>query len=79
MTDLPEDVKRWTARRRSTLVLSILRRESSVQEAAGKHGLTVGEVAEWKEKVLLAAENVPRSRPPDGEALREEQIRRLQQ
>ena len=52
MTDLPEDVKRWTAKRRSALVLSILRGETSVQEAARKHGLTVAEVEEWKEKHL---------------------------
>jgi len=79
MTDLPEDVKRWTAKRRSALVLSILRGETSVQEAARKHGLTVAEVEEWKEKFLLAAENALRSRPRDEEALREEQIKRLQQ
>lgn len=79
MTDLPEDVKRWTAKRRSALVLSILRGETSVQEAARKHGLTVAEVEEWKEKFLLAAENALRSRPRDEEALREEQIKRLKQ
>jgi transposase-like protein len=79
MTDLPEDVKRWTAKRRSALVLSIIRGETSVQEAARKHGLTVAEVEEWKEKFLLAAENALRSRPRDEEALREEQIRRLKQ
>jgi len=72
MTDLPNDVKRWTAKRRSALVLSILRGETSVQEAARKHGLTVAEVEEWKEKFLLAAENALRSRPRDEEALREE-------
>ena len=79
MTNLPEDVKRWTAKRRSALVLSILRGETSVQEAARKHGLTVAEVEEWKEKFLLAAENALRSRPRDEEALREEQIKRLKQ
>lgn len=79
MADLPEDVKRWTAKRRSALVLSILRGETSVQEAARKHGLTVAEVEEWKERFLLAAENALRSRPRDEEALREEQIKRLKQ
>jgi len=79
MTDLPDDVKRWTAKRRSALVLSILRGETSVQEAARKHGLTVAEVEEWREKFLLAAENALRSRPRDEEALREEQVKRLKQ
>ena len=40
MTEIPEDVKRWTAKRRSALVLSILRGETSAQEAARAHGLT---------------------------------------
>ncbi|GEM_PF-2161201 len=33
MTDLPDDEKRWTAKRRSALVLSILRDETSVAGA----------------------------------------------
>jgi len=39
-----ESVQRWTAKRRSALVLSILRGETSAQEAARKHGLTVAEI-----------------------------------
>ena len=73
------EIKRWTAKRKAALVLSILRGETSVQEAARKHGLTVAEVEDWKEKFLLAAENALRSRPKDEEALKEEQIKRLKQ
>ena len=79
MGDKAEEVKRWTAKRKAAVVLSILRGETSVQEAARKHGLTVAEVEDWKEKFLLAAENALRSRPKDEEALREEQIKRLKQ
>ena len=79
MTDLSQEVKRWTAKRRSALVLSILRQDTSVQEAAREHGLTVAEVEEWTEKFLLGAENALRSRPRDEEALRQEQIKRLKQ
>jgi len=77
--DLPEDVQRWTAKRRAALVLSILRGETSVQEAARKHGLTVGEVEDWKERFEQAAENALRSRPKDEEALKDEQIKKLKQ
>ena len=38
------EIKRWTAKRKVALVLSILRGETSVQEAARKHGLIVKEV-----------------------------------
>ena len=72
-------VQRWTAKRRSALVLSILRGETSAQEAARKHGLTVAEVEDWQERFLSGAENSLRSKPREDEALREEEVRRLKQ
>jgi transposase-like protein len=60
-------------------VVSILKGETSVQEAARKHGLTVAEIEDWKEKFLLGAENALRSRPKEEDALKDEQIRRLKQ
>ncbi len=39
-----DSVQRWTSKRRVALVLSILKGETSVQEAARRHGLTVAEV-----------------------------------
>jgi transposase-like protein len=77
--ELPEEVQRWTAKRRSALVLSIIRGETSVPEAARRHGLTVAEIEDWREKFLAAAENALRSRPRDDEALKDEQIKRLKQ
>ena len=72
-------MQRWTAKGRSPLVLSILRGETSAQEAARKHGLTVAEIEGWQERYLLAAENALRSRPRDEEALKDEQIKKLKQ
>lgn len=72
-------IERWTAKRRVALVVSILKGETSVAEAARTHGLTVAEVEEWREKFLLGAENALRSRPRDEEALKEEQIKKLKQ
>lgn len=63
--DPPEEVQRWTAKRRVALVVSILKGETSVQQAARKHGLTVTEVEDWQERFLLAAENGLRARPKD--------------
>ena len=77
--DLPDDVQRWTAKRRAALVLSIMKGETSTAEAARKHGLTVAEVEEWQERFVLGAENALRSRPRDEEALREAQIKQLKQ
>jgi transposase-like protein len=77
--ELPDNIERWTAKRRAALVLSILRGETSIQEAARQHGLTVGEIEDWQERFLAAAENALRSRPKDEEALKDEQIKQLKQ
>jgi len=77
--EIPETVQRWTAKRRTALVLTILQGETSAAEAARQHGLTVSEVEGWRDKFLLGAENALRSRPRNEEALREEEINRLKQ
>ena len=41
---LPDTFQRWTAKRRSAVILSMLKGETSGQEAARKHGLRVAEV-----------------------------------
>jgi transposase-like protein len=73
-----EEVQRWTAKRRVALVLSVLRAETTVAEAARKHAITVAEIEQWRDRFLLGAENALRARPRDEEALREEEIKRLQ-
>ena len=59
------------------MVMSILKGETSIQEAARKHGLTVAELEEWKERFLGGAENALRSRPRNVEALKEGAQKRL--
>ncbi len=78
-SDAAEPIERWTAKRRVALVVSILKGETSVAEAARQHGLTVAEVEDWREKFLLGAEHALRSRPKDEEALKDEQIKKLKQ
>lgn len=73
-----ETLKRWTGKRRVALVLEILRGETTAAEAARRHGLTVAEIEQWKERVLGGAENALRSRPLDDEALKDQEIKRLQ-
>ena len=74
-----KDIKRWTTKRRSALVLEILRGETTAAEAARKHGLTVAEIEDWKERYLSGAENALRSKPLDEEALKDAEIKRLKQ
>jgi len=75
----PEDVQRWTTKRKAALVLSILKGETTIQEAARRHGVTVAEIEDRKERFLLGAENALRARPKDEEALKDEQIKKLKQ
>ena len=76
---LAEPIERWTAKRRTTLILSILKGDTSVAEAARRHSLTVAEIEDWRDRFLLGAENALRTRPKDEEALKDEQIKKLKQ
>jgi len=77
MSEIPDEVQRWTAKRCSALVMSIIKGETSVAEAARKHGLTVAEIERWCEQFLAACENALRSHPRDEEGVKDEQIARL--
>jgi len=77
--DDTKEIQRWTAKRRAALVIGIIKGETSVVEAARKHGLKVSEVEDWQEKFLAAAESALRARPRDDEALKDEQLKRLKQ
>ena len=79
MAELPDDVKRWTAKRRQALLMQIWRGETTKVEAARQHGLTVREIEEWEEAAMMAMENSLRSRPRDEEAQREAEIKKLKE
>jgi transposase-like protein len=71
--------KRWTAKRRAAPVVEIVRGDLSVAEAARRHGLTVAEVEEWRDRFLAGAENALRSRPLGEKAQKEQELKRLKQ
>ncbi|MGA2639327.1 MAG: integrase core domain-containing protein [Spirochaetia bacterium] len=60
-------------------MVSIIKGETSIQEAARAHGLPVADLEDWKERFFLGADNALRARPKDDEALREEQAKKLKQ
>ena len=73
----PEEVQRWTAKRRAALVVSLLKGETTAAEAARRHGLKIAEVEDSRDRFLLGAENALRARPKEDEALREEELNRF--
>jgi hypothetical protein len=74
-----DDIQRWTTKRKVALVVSIIKGETGIQEAARQHAVTVAEIEEWQERFFLGAENALRARPKDEEALKDEQIKKLKQ
>jgi hypothetical protein len=50
-----EDIQRWTTKRKVALVVSIIKGETSIQEAARQHGITVAEIEDWKERFRICA------------------------
>src|ERR1700683_584951 len=73
----PEEVQRWTAKRRAALIISLLKGETTAVEAAPRPGVKVAEVEGWRDRFLLGAKNALRARQKEDEALREEEINRL--
>ena len=56
---MDEDVKRWTARRKSALVLEIIQGKTTLAEASPHYDLTPSEVKEWVEQGNDALEQNP--------------------
>ena len=78
MSENSNAIKRWTAKRRTALVLELLKGQTTASEAARRHGLKVSEIEQWKAKFLTGAENALRSRPRDDEAMKDAEIKKLQ-
>ena len=63
-----DDVKRWTAKRKSAVVLDLIKGRVSAVDVARKHDLTVAEVEGWLERFMAAGEEQLRANPRDLEA-----------
>ena len=72
-----QEPQRWTTKRKTAILPSIVEGETSAVEAARKHGLTIAELETWKDRFLLGAENALRSKSRNEEALKDEEINRL--
>lgn len=68
------EIKRWTAKRKTQVVVDILKGKTTVAEVARLHDLTRGEIERWVEEGVSSMENGFRSRPRD---IREEYERKL--
>ena len=71
---MEEEIKRWTARRKSALVLEIIRGKTTVAEASRQYDLQPSEVEEWIDQAKAGTENALRAKPED---VREQYQRQL--
>jgi transposase-like protein len=63
--DAGQDFQRWTAKRKSAVVLEIIKGLTTAAEVARKYGLTVAEVERWVDAGLHALESGLRSNPKE--------------
>lgn len=79
MSTLMEDeIKRWTARRETALVLEIIQGKTTVAEASRAHDLPPSETEVWVEDGKKGMENALRANPQDVREQYEKQLKDLQ-
>ncbi|PJK02393.1 transposase [Lysobacteraceae bacterium NML71-0210] len=75
---MDEEIKRWTARRKSALVLEIIQGKTTVAEASRQFDLTPAEVESWVEDGKRG-KNALRAKPEDVRQQYERQLKELQE
>ena len=73
-----EENKRWSAKRKSALVLEIIQGKTTVAEASLQFDLTPSELESWVDQAKAGMENALRAKPQDVRQQYEKQINQLQ-
>jgi transposase-like protein len=76
---MEEEIKRWTAKRKTALVLEIIQGRTSVAEASRSHDLPPSEIESWVEDGRKGMENALKANPQDGREQYERQLKELQE
>jgi transposase-like protein len=76
---MEEEIKRWTARRKSALVLDIIQGKTTVAEASRQFDIPPSEVESWVEDGKRGLENALRAKPEDVREQYERQLKELQE
>ena len=78
-TLMDDEIKRWTARRKSALVLEIIQGKTTVAEASRGHDLPPSEIEKWVDDGKRGMENALRANPQDLREQYEKQLKDLQE
>ena len=76
---MEEEIKRWTARRKSALVLEIIQGKTTIAEASRQLDLAPSERESWLEDGKRGMENALKARPEDVREQYERQLKDLQE
>lgn len=76
---MEDEIKRWTAKRKSALVLDIIQGKTTVSEASRAYDLSPSEVEAWVDDAKRGMENALRANPLDIKEQYERQIKDLQE
>jgi len=78
-TLMNEEIKRWTAKRKTALVLEIIQGKTSVAEASRSYDLAPSEIESWVEDGRKGMENALKANPQDVREQYERQLKDLQE
>lgn len=73
----PEDIKRWTAKRKAAVVLELIQGKTTPVGVARQFDLTVAEVEQWHQDALRGMEDRLRSNPREVNAKHEAEKKEL--
>ncbi|MBL3551687.1 DUF1153 domain-containing protein [Rhodovulum sulfidophilum] len=76
---MDDSIKRWTAKRKTALVIEIIQGKTTVSEASRSFDLTPSEIEGWVEDAKRSMENSLRANPLDIREQYEKQLRDLQE
>ena len=76
---MENSIKRWTAKRKTALVIEIIQDKTTVSEASRSFDLSPSEIKGWVDDAKRGMENSLRANPLDIHAQYEKQLRELQE
>ena len=77
--EMDEEIKRWTAKRKSALVMEIIQGKKTVAEASRQFDLAPSEIEDCVDQAKAGMENALRAKPEDVRQQYERQIKNLQE
>ena len=76
---MDDEIKRWTAKRKSALVLEIIQGKMTVAEASRQFDLPLSEIEDWVDQGKGGMENALRANPEDVREQYERKLKDLQE